>query len=145
MKIPVERLKKERKIVVEYEDDQFSHKDALLTNRIVTKNFLSIRITISWVDENNVYLKGDLYGNFIFLCDRCNEEFERYSKFNIDECFSLDEEERIEKEINLDKKIREIVLDSFPIKILCKEDCKGICLGCKVNLNKEECKCPTKK
>jgi uncharacterized protein len=37
--------------------------------------------------------------------------------------------------------IREEVLLNFPMKVLCRQDCKGICPGCKVNLNTEKCKC----
>ena len=34
----------------------------------------------------------------------------------------------------------DIILE-LPIKMLCKEDCKGICQGCGKNLNKEQCVC----
>ena len=34
----------------------------------------------------------------------------------------------------------EIILD-YPIKLLCKADCKGICAKCGNNLNKRQCVC----
>ena len=37
--------------------------------------------------------------------------------------------------------IRETLLLSMPIRIKCKEDCKGLCCSCGANLNKEKCSC----
>jgi uncharacterized protein len=33
------------------------------------------------------------------------------------------------------------VLTEWPLKVLCKEDCKGICSQCGANLNHETCSC----
>lgn len=33
----------------------------------------------------------------------------------------------------------------FPIRFLCKEDCKGLCPSCGANLNYEECHCEVEK
>lgn len=43
--------------------------------------------------------------------------------------------------LDLDKDIREEILLNFPMKTLCVSDCKGICTGCGVNLNSDNCKC----
>lgn len=40
---------------------------------------------------------------------------------------------------------REAILLSLPSKILCKEDCKGLCPQCGVNLNERTCNCCAKK
>ena len=37
--------------------------------------------------------------------------------------------------------IRETLLLSMPIRIKCKEDCKGLCCSCGANLNTEKCSC----
>ncbi len=42
---------------------------------------------------------------------------------------------------NLDELVREDVLLSIPTKILCREDCKGLCPYCGADLNKGECGC----
>lgn len=39
--------------------------------------------------------------------------------------------------------IEQIMLD-LPLRHLCKEDCKGLCPKCGVDLNKEACNCETK-
>jgi uncharacterized protein len=37
--------------------------------------------------------------------------------------------------------IEEQVLLALPTRPLCREDCRGLCSGCGVNLNSEECAC----
>jgi len=43
--------------------------------------------------------------------------------------------------LDIDKDVREEILLDFPMKVLCKADCKGICPMCGANLNFEECQC----
>lgn len=45
------------------------------------------------------------------------------------------------KEIDLTEALREEILLSLPFRKVCNEECKGLCPGCGVNLNKEKCKC----
>jgi uncharacterized protein len=46
-------------------------------------------------------------------------------------------------EINLAPLIREQVMLALPTRPLCKDDCRGLCGGCGVNLNHETCNCTT--
>lgn len=41
----------------------------------------------------------------------------------------------------LEDVIREQVLLAVPLKIICREDCQGLCPHCGVNLNLEKCSC----
>ena len=43
--------------------------------------------------------------------------------------------------ILLDDVVREQVLLSAPLKVTCREDCKGLCPQCGTNLNQEQCSC----
>ncbi len=43
--------------------------------------------------------------------------------------------------ILLDDVVREQVLLSVPLKVTCREDCKGLCPHCGKNLNQEKCSC----
>lgn len=52
--------------------------------------------------------------------------------------FSFYQNERIE----LDELVLEQLELSLPIRILCQEDCKGLCAQCGTNLNVESCNCP---
>jgi uncharacterized protein len=86
-------------------------------------------------------------------CDRCLEdvkipiEVEMTKEIN----FSMSQEQRAENLdetsyvtgycLDIDKLIYEEVLIGFPMKVLCSEDCKGICKVCGTNLNQGECGC----
>jgi uncharacterized protein len=43
--------------------------------------------------------------------------------------------------IQLEDVLREQVLLALPLKVTCREDCKGLCLHCGLNLNEEKCSC----
>jgi len=44
-------------------------------------------------------------------------------------------------EVDLNPYIEENLILSIPMKMLCREDCKGICPGCGADLNHEVCRC----
>lgn len=41
----------------------------------------------------------------------------------------------------LEDVVREQVLLAAPVKVICRENCKGLCLHCGTNLNQEQCSC----
>jgi uncharacterized protein len=43
--------------------------------------------------------------------------------------------------ILLEDVLREQVLLALPLKVTCREDCRGLCLHCGKNLNEEQCSC----
>ena len=102
-------------------------------------------VTIS--SESKVVLK--------MSCDRCLKEVDEV--INLDlfrEVFAPDEiaESTDEKsdqtfmegyQLNVDDLINDEILLSLPMKVLCKEDCKGICRQCGKDLNEGECGCDT--
>jgi|SRR5579872_899848 len=45
--------------------------------------------------------------------------------------------------ILLEDVLREQVLLALPLKVTCREDCKGLCPQCGKNLNQEQCSCST--
>ena len=47
-------------------------------------------------------------------------------------------------ELDVDEAIIENVIINFPTKILCSEECKGLCPKCGINLNTGSCSCVTK-
>jgi uncharacterized protein len=140
MKISIDRIKKEKEVYLDYEDDQFQNKQL----RESTRGPLKIKFVISLVGNTNVRIKGEIEGIFELVCDRCADSFLQNKKIELDEIFELSKKELSDRLVDLDSKVRDIVVMSYPIKILCNENCKGICLGCGVNLNKEKCKCINK-
>jgi len=140
MKISIDRIKKEKKVVLEYEDEQFQNKN----QREATKGPLKLKLVLSLIGDENIRIKGEIEGDFLFTCDRCCDKFLQHKEIKFDEIFELEKKEITERLVYLDNKIKDIVFTNFPIKILCSDNCKGICLGCGVNLNKDKCKCVNK-
>ncbi len=44
--------------------------------------------------------------------------------------------------VELDDDIRQMLVLAVPMKFLCREGCKGLCLQCGANLNRGSCGCP---
>lgn len=74
-------------------------------------------------------------------CSRCLEEFIQDVKEEFKFYYKvLPDQDYLE----IDEDIRQEMILNFPLKPLCKEDCKGICPVCGKNLNNEECSCSSK-
>lgn len=105
-----------------------------------------------------IFFHGSLSGNLDANCSRCLADY----SFNLFKEFDFvlsPEPVRFERrgealrsdelglsyyaaeEINLAPLIKEQVLLALPTRPLCGEDCRGLCGGCGVNLNKEKCVC----
>ena len=75
------------------------------------------------------------------VCSRCLEEFEL--SFEKKHIFTYDV--RNLDAVDITDNVREEIILDYPLKPLCKEECRGICIKCKVNLNIEECRCGNEK
>lgn len=53
----------------------------------------------------------------------------------------LEHETYQDDEVDLSNYLREQVAISLPIKVICNDDCKGLCTVCGTNLNLEDCEC----
>ncbi|SDB44589.1 uncharacterized protein SAMN02910317_02237 [Ruminococcaceae bacterium FB2012] len=81
------------------------------------------------------------------VCDRCLAEFEREYSFEFSHvCMrdhSSNDEHIIVKDNALD--LNDLAISDsllqLPTKILCREDCRGLCYVCGQNLNEGECNC----
>jgi uncharacterized protein len=47
-------------------------------------------------------------------------------------------------ELNLDEELREALILAFPMRLLCDEDCPGLCPKCGKPKRQGECGCPTR-
>ncbi len=119
-------------------------------------------ISVSRRDSETVILQGKLKANGLFV-HRCGEqvkenlycEFEYLVTTGKEQAldlrdFECSDEDAItlylkEPEIDVDEILREQTYLAFPLRTLCSEDCKGICAGCGVNLNKGDCCCSSDK
>lgn len=81
-------------------------------------------------------------------CDRCLEKFDREYKFDNEHILvrslNTDNDEYIVTNsdlFDLDELVITDVLLQLPTKMLCKDDCKGLCPICGTNLNNNVCDC----
>lgn len=111
---------------------------------------LSLRVYIDRLDEF-FRVKIGLSTHTKSVCDRCLEEFPVDYTGEIEQLYQIGHSEldgdEIEilpadaKEIDLSDAIHEMLVISRPIRVLCSEDCKGLCVHCGANRNTQDCGC----
>ena len=84
----------------------------------------------------------------LVVCDNCGENFEKDIEFELSEKFieqydSHNEEDYLIKQacVEIDKPVIDNLLLNIPTKMLCKDDCKGLCAVCGKNKNFSTCSC----
>jgi uncharacterized protein len=98
-----------------------------------------------------VYCTGEL------ICDRCAANFNQIIDGELQILFTTDLEKvkdaqgdevkyisPVDREIDLTQDVIDALFLSIPVKRLCREECKGLCAQCGINLNIENCNCSQK-
>ena len=114
---------------------------------------IELRATIDRRDDD-LNLKAEISSAAELLCDRCLSTFQHKIAAKINLYFS-NKLSRFEDDIkplnlnnqiiDLSKEIRSAFVLTLPIKLLCKESCKGLCPTCGVNWNEGICSCHSNK
>ncbi len=105
-------------------------------------------------DDGKVRLRGKTNIDLLIPCDRCLDEVVNHFDIDID-CYVVPNKEPdgIEDDeqsfmdgciLDVDKLITNEIVVALPTKVLCKEDCRGLCTVCGQNLNHGECNCDRK-
>lgn len=107
----------------------------------------------------DVRVRGTLEAQMTAPCDRCLEpvlipverEFDLYYTRSDEETAEAGEKELQLKdldfafldgeEIDLDELVHEQLALTLPVRVLCKEDCCGLCPQCGIDRNRESCSC----
>ncbi len=140
---------KERTYTQDIEMEQFQAPDGVY--EIVKKE--PVRLTIRHTGERKLEASGKIRLSLEIPCDRCLTPVK--VDFDLDVNFSADlnqtEEDRAKEldeqpyisgnYLDVDQLVRNELLLNLPMKVLCREDCKGICNRCGANLNFESCEC----
>ena len=112
-----------------------------------------VQITITNTGEKNLEVEATGRITVGIPCDRCLEEVPVEIPLQIMRKFDmkLTEEQRVNDldessflegmDLNVDRLVYLEVLMSWPLKVLCRENCKGICSQCGKNLNNGPCGC----
>lgn len=88
-------------------------------------------------NNNDILIKGEIAGQPESVCSRCLKQFQS----TLAEKFEHYCQWKGEAEIDITDQVRETVILSFPIKMLCQPECKGLCPICGQNLNFKTCGC----
>ncbi|MDE6387164.1 MAG: DUF177 domain-containing protein [Lachnospiraceae bacterium] len=121
----------------------------------LVKDKSPVNLSFTNIGKGKVRIAGDAKMIFGMNCDRCLKPVEEKITLQFDrEVFAPDMAESIPDEIEdqdimdgfqlnvEDLLISEIVMN-WPMKVLCKPDCKGICRQCGKDLNTGTCDCDT--
>ncbi|WP_026891437.1 YceD family protein [Lacrimispora aerotolerans] len=119
--------------------------------KVVAEKPVTLRIINLGGKKLEVEGKAEL--TLVIPCDRCLEPVPIDLDFDIIRMIDLSESEE-EREEDLDEQpyvngynldVDQLVCDelilNLPMKVLCSENCKGICNRCGTNLNRETCDC----
>ena len=96
-------------------------------------------------------MTGNIHTTIHGVCDRCASDFTSDVEFPLDVVLvtELSNEENEDEWVfplegdsaDLEDIVRTVFVLNLDSKLLCKEDCKGICCRCGKNLNHEACNC----
>lgn len=115
--------------------------------------------TFTNTGKNKAAVKGEMEITLAMRCDRCLKPVKEKLVLRFDrevhapdrEEALLDEEDMSDDDqifmdgyrLNVEDLLNNEIIINWPRKILCKPDCKGICLQCGRDLNTGSCECDT--
>jgi uncharacterized protein len=118
----------------------------------VAVNAVTGRLNLVHTDEG-IWVTGLLAVNVDLQCVRCLDPVVEAVQVELDERFHLpqvkvpegDQVYPIDADNHLDLRpaLRELVIVSTPMHVLCRRDCLGLCPECGKNLNEGPCDCQT--
>jgi len=111
-----------------------------------------VELTVMNQENSALLIQGKVDVEVSIPCGRCLEEVPTQICFDIDKKLTINDgvlvDEEMEEtdyligfELDVDKLVYAEILVNWPMKVLCKETCEGICKVCGMNLNKGACDC----
>jgi len=104
--------------------------------------------------SRQLYVQVHLRTGGVFTCDRCADDFEKsvansYSVIYVTESRTGVDRDEAEVQvmspdagyIDLGEDVRQFAILALPLKMLCREECAGLCPSCGANLNRVACGC----
>lgn len=113
-----------------------------------------VTLTVTNLGVGSVEVTGDGEAELLGACDRCLADTKisvEYSiERSIDDCKGEERDSEDENtdvlsgnQLDIETLIKNEILMNLPEKVLCKDDCKGLCPRCGANLNERDCGCDT--
>jgi len=104
--------------------------------------------------SRQLFLQVELKTGGVFACDRCLDEVEKEIVTTYHMMYLTDDQGAIGKDveevqvispdanhIDLNEDVRQFAILALPQKMLCRENCAGLCANCGTNLNRATCDC----
>ncbi len=108
-------------------------------------------LTIANEEGKRLRLSGETDVVAHIPCDRCLEPVEVPLSLTFEKVIPFESEDELSDEaasyidedhvLDVDRLIYGELLVNWPAKVLCRDDCKGICMKCGTNLNFAACDC----
>jgi len=142
---------KVERISVPIEMDSFDYQG--MSYKFIQKE--PVHLTLTNLGNRVVLIEGKTDISLAMFCSRCLKDLEYPMEidFSKEIDFNLTAEERAEGldetnyivgyNLDVDILVYDEILIGFPMKLLCSEDCKGLCKKCGTNLNEKTCDCDT--
>lgn len=113
-----------------------------------------VALTLANDGKGRALIEADAGVSLGMKCDRCLKDVTKSLKLHISVSVlspeTADEDEAEEQsafmegyQLNVDSLVRSEIFTCWPAKVLCREDCKGLCRVCGKDLNEGECGCDT--
>jgi len=111
-----------------------------------------VSMTVSNVGKGRAQVRGSVNLTVLLRCDRCLKEvpYTFSLEFSstvispeLEETVSEEEESIVGYQVDVDELVFNEIIIHWPMKILCRPDCKGICGVCGKDLNEGACECDT--
>lgn len=97
------------------------------------------------IDNEKYEVVSKITMDVMSSCDRCTKDTVVSVVVNTEKVIDItDEEDSVfvdKKNFDIDKFIELEIISNFPSKILCSDECKGLCKECGQDLNTGECDC----
>jgi uncharacterized protein len=135
MRIDIRRLTEERDTVLE---ESWDARERDLNAAHLTYQG-QVRVEARLRRESGIVKVGARFkGQRVLTCGRCTKDFSTTLDERFEFVFPADMSSPV---LELDESLREELILAYPEKILCCDDCRGLCPRCGKNLNEGECGC----
>jgi uncharacterized protein len=128
-----------------YRDLDFNFEEIELESDLQLSNMIG-KVRINRTPQG-LLLDANFEANVVGQCVRCLEDFPQPLTTEFQELYAYRSRHTKDAEffvpedgfIDLSPLVYENMLLAFPIKTLCRPDCKGLCMECGINLNNATC------
>ena len=112
-----------------------------------------VHVKINYMENGKLQIEGTCKLTVEIPCDRCLDDVEVKVELEFEHKITTDTEAEDQSEeldennyidgysLDVEQLVYNELLTGWPTKILCSDDCKGICNVCGQNLNRGTCNC----